>query len=426
MKKLVVAGCAALALCAANAESATAGFNLTFDCVQQRYPWNGLVDIDYTITCEPGVKLGPDENIEVLFIDKAVTNRAISFLQAPLPMTAGKHRITWDAHADGVTRFAESATFQMDVVHYNDVYMVIDVSGGPSASVYPVKFLNTAPVGGFNKDEYKGSNIVLRCIHPGSYMAGSPADEKNRKETDDREKQHRVALSKPFYIGIFEVTQKQYKNVMGEDPSTHKGDLYPVEMVAWNTIRGGTWPNGNPASSSFMNKLCSKCKSQDANGNYVIDVKGFDLPTDFQWEYACRAGTTGAFNTTNEYANTSEGQKWALGSLGRYKENGGEKGYHAVVGSYQPNQWGLYDMHGNVWEWCLDWYVADLMTLDPKQYTDPIGASSGERRVRRGGSWSSTFDVCRSAYRDSTEPSTSGTVVSEHATRGFRLCRTVP
>ena len=409
--------------------AADASASLTVNQVRQRYPWNGLVDIDYTIECAEGA-FGVDDNLEVLMIDNsvtpAVTNRAITFLQAPLPMTPGKHRITWDANADGVTKYVENATFRVKITHYNAAYMVIDVSGGPNASVYPVKFLNAAPVGGFNKDEckgeYKGSNIVMRCIHPGSYMAGSPSSPAEANRAEAKEKQHRVALSQPYYIGIFEITQKQYENVMGasNNKSTYKGDYRPVEYVSWNQIRGGTWPNGNPASSSFMAKLRVKCKSKDANGDYTIDVTGFDLPSEFQWEYACRAGTIGAFNTTNAYNNAeSDEQNEQMKLLGCFFGNGGETSFHMPVGSYVPNQWGLYDMHGNVWEKCLDWYVDDVSM--EKQFVDPTGpATSGSLRVERGGSWGSSLGDCRSAARR-------GNSLDWYSPNiGFRLVRTLP
>ena len=428
LKKMTVAGCAVLSMCAMTASTAVAdGLTLSVSKIQQRYPWNGLVDIDYTIECAEGA-FGVDDNLEVLMIDNsaksAVTNRAITFLQAPLPMTPGNHRITWDANADGVTKYVENATFSVEIRHYNETYMVIDVSGGPNASVYPVKFLNAAPVGGFNKNEYKGSNIVLRCIHPGSYMAGSPANEANRTDTAVREKQHRVALSQPFYIGIYEITQKQYKNVTGDDPSTYKGDYRPVELVTFGTIRGGDWPTKTaPRAGSFMDILIQKCKAKDSDGNYTGTVKGFDLPTEFQWEYACRAGTTGAFNTTNAYDNAkSDEQEAQLKLLGRYANNrtDGKGGYdtHTEVGLYLPNQWGLYDMHGNVMEWCRDFYQEDAAAL--KQFTDPKGAASGLNRVLRGGAWGGAVRDCRSAQRGNFDPANTA------ATFGFRLSRTLP
>ena len=426
---------AALAVTAAVVTVEADGITLQIDQAKQRYPWNGLVDIDYTITYDTAATLGVDDNLEVMMVNHdvtpAVTNRAITFLQAPLPLTEGSHRITWDANADGVTSRIDKAQFVMRLRHYSEAYMVIDVSAGSGDdAIYPVDFLNGAPSTTFNTPEYKGNKIVLRRIHPGSYMAGSPANEANR--TAAREKQHRVALSQPFYIGVFEVTQQQYMNGRGSNPSEHKGDDgvwqdRPVEKVSWNTIRGGTWPNGKPGAGSFMDKLITKCKSKDpSTGEYTVKVEGFDLPTDFQWEYACRAGTTNAFNTTNSFNNASLAEQVEqLKLLGRYTDNqsdnkGGISTAHTVVGSYLPNAWGLYDMHGNVWEWCRDWYIEDPTTLNPKQYKDPVGAASGSYRVLRGGCWIHALGYCRSAYRNNYTPS------GVSAGYGFRLSRTLP
>ena len=384
--------------------------------VQQRYPWNGLVDIDYTIALGQNETLGPDENLEVLFIDKSVTNRALAFLQAPLPMTAGKHRITWDANADGVTNYADKVRIQMKITHYNDIYMVIDVSKGPNATDYPVEYLESAPPGGFNKEEYKGDKIVLRCIHPGSYMAGSPTDEVGRGtgKTYDDETPHGVRLSHPFYIGLFEITQKQYENVVGGNPSKYKGAYRPLENVAYSSFRGGDWPTKSaPGKSSFLGTLLAKCKTKDGDL-----IEGLDLPTEAQWEYACRAGTTGAFSTNN-VVNTAEGHKAALKWLGRC-DNANEKmdGYdeHTTVGRYQANQWGLYDMHGNVWEFCRDW--SGGVTGD--YYIDPKGPTSGGSRVRRGGAWSGQVSSCRSACRSNLSPGTAG------EKNGFRISCDAP
>ena len=414
---------------------------LTVDQAQQRYPWNGLVDIDYTITLAHGETQDVDDNLEVMLVDHdvepAVTNCAITFLQAPLPMTEGSHRITWDANADGVTSRIDKAEFIIQLKHYSEAYMVIDVSGGSSTNCYPVDFLNGAPPNGFTDPEYKGNKIVLRRIHPGSYMAGSPTNEANRNQTAAREKQHRVAHSRTFYIGIYEITQKQFENVMGANKNTsaYKDPYHPVETVSYDTIRGKAipsdhtydWPwNDDVAPGSFVGMLREKCRAKDCDGNYTESVEGFDLPTEFQWEYACRAGTIGALNTTNAYDNAdSDEQDEQMKLLGRYSGNmtdgkGGTSANHTVVGSYLPNQWGLYDMHGNVWELCRDWYVEDLTSLNPKQYTDPSGAPSGTHRVMRSGGWDNAVSYCRSAHRDSYGPS------AGYKSIGFRLSRTLP
>ena len=432
-RKMAAVATVATALTVPAARTANAdSVELTIDRSQQRYPWNGLVDIDYTITRDPDSVPSVDDNLEVMMIDKsvtpAVTNRAIRFLQAPLPMTAGKHRITWDANADGVTNYTDRASFVMKIVHYAPAYMVIDVSEGPDAETYPVDFFNGEPLGGFNAPEYKGNKIVLRRIHPGSYMAGSPSSPAEANRTAANEVQHRVAISKPFYIGLFEVTQQQYLNVKGgTNPSKYQGDSWqhrPVEQVSWNTIRGTVnWPTSTAVTdTSFMGILCAKCKSKGEGGNYTEPVMGFDLPTEFQWEYACRAGTTGAFNTTNAYNNANSGEQTAqLKKLGRYSGNKtdgrGPSDAHTIVGSYEPNQWGLYDMHGNVFEWCRDYFKTDVHAL--AQDVDPVGAVSGSGRVIRGGSWHDSVGVCRSAFRYGDPSKT-------YDGYGFRISRTLP
>lgn len=389
------------------------GIGLKIDQVKQRYPWNGLVDIDYTITDDGSMPLGVDDSIEVTMVDKsvspAVTNRAITFLQAPLPLTDGKHRVTWNAHADGVTTRTDDADFHVRIVHYAESYMVINIKAGSGTNaIYPVDFLNGTPSGGFNVDEYKGDKIVLRRIHPGLYMAGSPTDEAKRTSSPrGQEAQHRVAITKSFYIGIFEFTQQQYFNVIGYNPAEMQGTslFRPVENISYATIRGaGLWPSpGSLGEKSFIAKLQGRCRTFNPDtGNYDQPIVGFDLPTSYQWEYACRAGTTLAFNTTNSFDNASYAEHGEqLAQLGRYlgnrsDEKGGITASHTVVGSYLPNAWGLYDMHGNVNELCRDWWVDDVQNLG--QYKDPQGPDSGYARVARGGGHGSAVEACRAAY----------------------------
>ena len=176
--KQVLAALAALtAVIAVEADGAA----LTVSRIQQRYPWNGLVDIDYTIALDQGETLGVDDNLEVFLIDKsvtpAVTNRAVRFQQVPLPMSAGAHRITWDANADGVKGSFEQAEIQVKIVRYAATYMVINVKEGSTAATYPIDFVTGASAESFNTVEYKTDKIVLRRIHQGSYVAGSPGDE---------------------------------------------------------------------------------------------------------------------------------------------------------------------------------------------------------------------------------------------------------
>ena len=389
--------------------TAAEGVTLSVGQVRQRYPWNGLVDIDYTIGYGAGEKLGPDDNLEVVLIDKsatpAVTNRAVCFLQVPLPTDAGTHRITWDANADGVKGNFEQAEIQVKVVHYPATYMVIDVSGGSATNAYPVDFVTGVSAESFNTDEYKKNKIVLRRIHQGSYVAGSPSDEAGRNPVNQGdETQHRVTISKPFYIGVFEVTAKQYKNVVGSYPTKTSTDNFPAGGVSWNDAK------------SFIGKLGPKCRAKDANGQYTVALSGFDLPTEFQWEYACRAGMTKAFNGSDDFDNTSQNaQKEQLALLGRYKPTStSTKDILDPVGTYQPNAWGLYDMHGNVWEQCRDYYKAVVASPNQHDVDPEVTVATGTDYVKRGGSCNATVEVCRSALR-------SPAAVKQNLDFGFRL-----
>ena len=207
-------------------------------------------------------------------------------------------------------------------------------------------------------------------------MMGSPKKEKGR---DDDEAQHEVALTKPFYMGKYEVTQEQWESVMGNNPSSRtKGAKLPVTNVSWEDCK------------EFIKKLNSKTAG------------GYRLPSEAEWEYACRAGITTAYSfgakITPKDAN--------------YDDSGIDKPIE--VGSYKPNTFGLYDMHGNVWEWCEDW-KADY----PKgAVIDPNGPAKGKYRVLRGGSFYSYASNARSSDRGSNSPTV------RYGCDGFRLART--
>jgi formylglycine-generating enzyme required for sulfatase activity len=224
-------------------------------------------------------------------------------------------------------------------------------------------------------------------IRPGSLMMGSPSDEPNR---DDDERQHQVRLTRGFYMQTTEVTQGQWKQVMGTNPSHFKncGDDCPVEWVFWNDCQ------------EFIRKL-----------NQMEGTDKYRLPTEAEWEYACRAGTDTPFSfgrcLSTDEANYDGRYPMPACSKGVYRKT------TVPVASFSPNAWGLYDMHGNVWEWCEDWYG----DYPSGSLTDPTGPSSGARRVFRGGSWGSGARSCRSAFRSRSTPGLrSGRL-------GFRLAR---
>ena len=176
-----------------------------------------------------------------------------------------------------------------------------------------------------------------------------------------------MTITKPFYLGKYEVTQEQWEAVMGSNPSNFKGPKNPVETGQLGRLPGSS-------SRSSMRRQAGKA------GKFV-------LPTEAQWEYACRAGST------TRYCFGDDEDR--LGEYAWYDENSGGKTH--PVGEKKPNAWGLYDMHGNVWEWCADWYDGGYYAKSPAD--DPTGPATGSDRVIRGGGWDGPAGNCRSAYR---------------------------
>ncbi len=294
-------------------------------------------------------------------------------------------------------------------------YMIIDLAGGPTTENYPVSYTNAPPDGGWS-DAYKTTNLVLRRVPGGTFIMGSPTNELGR---GGDETQRQVTLMKDYYIGVYEVTQKQWELVMGSWPSYFTNAAYrdsrPVENVSYDAIRGAVaganWPaNANVDEDSFMGKLRAK-----------TGLSALDLPTDAQWENACRAGTPTALNSGKDLTSTVSCTNVA--EVCRYWYNGGNKftqdcdpsGGTSQVGMYSANRLGLYDMHGNVWEWCLDWYSGSSGSE-----IDPPGPGSGTVRAARGGWWRGSSGYCRSADRFYHYPSSWGDYT------GFRLAVTLP
>ena len=244
-------------------------------------------------------------------------------------------------------------------------YCVIDISGGPDAAVYPVSYTDRLTTG----DEVKTTKILLKRIDPGSFMMCNKA---------------KVTISKPYYIGVYELTQRQYDHIKSDRtwprPKTFRE---PAFKFCYNQLRGtkkgAMWPKSAEVDDDSLIGILRK----------KTGLKLLDLPTEAQWEYACRAGTTSRYN--------SGGDSVAhLCRVARYAgtKNDGKGEDLAEVGSYEPNAWGLYDMHGNVFEWCLDWRW-DIV----KDCVDPKGAETGGSRCLRGGCFAYKDYECTSDFR---------------------------
>ena len=217
--------------------------------------------------------------------------------------------------------------------------------------------------------------VELLWVPPGAFQMGSMLNE-------DEQPVHDVTLTRGFWMGKYPVTQEQYEMVMGDNPSKFKGPNLPVESVSWDEAR-----------------------------EFLSIVPGARLPSEAEWEYACRAGTATEFcygsSLGSTMANFNGAHPYGARQMGRYRRT------TTPVGRFNPNLWDLYDMHGNVWEWCSDWYGA----YPAAPSSDPQGPPNGTRRVVRGGSWMSDGNHCRSAYRGSCEP----TDPDEEGKTGFRV-----
>ena len=348
-----------------------------------RWPWNGLVDIDYTVTADtPDADVfvfptGTDNDRQCRLNMRTLTGEGANAAVKP-----GKHRMTWDAKADQPKNFSTSSfSVQMTAVVGSAPYLVIDLSGGSTATTYPVRFSTVGP--DLSDDKCRTTELWMRLILPGTFMMGSPDTELGR---NSNETYHQVTLTKAYYMAIFELTNRQRDLVMGENSGTPTFSFYTsYEWLRGDSI-GRYWPNNQMVDdSSFLGRLRSRT-------NLMID-----LPTEAMWEYACRAGTTTAINNGK---NLSDASKCAeMSEVGRYNFNrdDGKGGSSDVtkVGVYQPNAWGLYDMHGNVPEWCLDGFVDNLGTA---AVSNPTGSDWPHRAIR-GGSYGDSASGCRSAYR---------------------------
>jgi len=206
-----------------------------------------------------------------------------------------------------------------------------------------------------------GIGMKLKLIPEGEFMMGSPDDKRCPR--------HKVRITKPFYLGVYEVTQAECEKVMGKNPSNFQGADNPVEKVTWED------------AAEFCKKLSAK------------EGRTYRLPTEAEWEYACRAGSTTLYSFGDDQANLGE-YAWYLANSDKKTRPAGEK---------KPNNWGLCDMHGNVWEWCQDWYDLDYYAVSPTG--DPPGPETGSLRVYRGGSWDAPAGNCGSSDRYGYVPS---------------------
>ena len=268
-------------------------------------------------------------------------------------------------------------------------YCILDLGEDADPASYAVSFADKLPDDfQSNSNAYKSSKIILKWIEPKPFRMG---------QKSVALPSHNVTLTSGYYLGVYEITQTQWTKVMRTSPFHFTNEPYcPAEKVSWEDIRGKEsehgWPKNRTMSpDSFLGRL-----------NQLTDKVGrFDLPTEAQWEYACRAGTTNRWSY-GESEDDAEDYSWT--------ENNSSKKTHDV-GLTKPNQFGLYDMHGNVWEWCLDCYGR----YSHADVTDPTGPDESFYRVWRGGEYGASDYLSQSANRGGSSPD------SRARNAGFRL-----
>ena len=379
-----------------------------------------LVSVSYTLSDGPaivtvdfltnGVSIG-QENLQRLF---GAVNREVE---------TGARTLHWRPELDWPGHLLASGemTASITVWPTNSPpdYLVVDLASG--AREYYVS--SNAVPDGITAIVYKTDKLPFRRIHAKgrAWLMGAPTNEvgsiRSDKPVDER--QHRVILTHDYYMAVYPTTQRQYWIMRGSMPSVHSNRLCwasrPAENFTHEAVRergaSVTWPASGHAVGA--DSALAVCRSS---------LKGLmvDFPTEAQWEIACRAGTdTSHANGLN--LNSPGRDDTVVAPLGRYNHNGGNKGdlfsdttmQTSEVGTYAPNAWGLYDMHGNVWEMCLDRYDADYGLNGATVVTDPVGPPSGTTYVRKGGSYNGDAHVTRSARRST---------VDGGQANGFRLC----
>ncbi|MBQ7188357.1 MAG: formylglycine-generating enzyme family protein [Kiritimatiellae bacterium] len=305
-------------------------------------------------------------------------------------------------------------------------YMVLNLVNTNDVRHYATPW--ELPGGGVTNDLYKTDYLVLRYIAaknvewtmgsatnaPG-VVSSSPSYDGRLRETA-----HLVTLTNDFYIGVYELTQGQWFRVKGayKDNASYTEedrDVHPADGVSWTDLRGMTagmgWPaNDEVDSGQFFGML------------RAYSGMRFDLPTEAQWEYACRAGTMSGINNGYELVGFSANSE-LLKPLAVFTGSRAGASITSPVGTKEPNAWGLYDMHGNIWEWCLDRLADDTdaaFEMPPDAVIDPLGAETGDYRVRRGGCMDSAATYCRSPYR-SKDKATKQSVLY-----GFRVALRIP
>lgn len=412
MKKLILtaAACAAIAAEALTVTDVTA---------RQRWPWNNLVDVDFTINGVSG---------EAYYIDISATAAggekklcATSFTTEPIAAT-GRNRIVWDLGTDYPNFKADDLSVTVTATPFSDstpLYLVVDISGGTAAAKWPVRYTTTAPThtAGVN-DPCKTTELWLKRVKAGTFTAG------NGDGLSNRYSQHICTLTQDYYLGVFSLTQAQSYNISGDYYSNFTNEDYratrPADSVPYKSFRDPYFETTTPdvaLTGGIMKNL------RDRTG-----LK-FDLPSVWQWEYACQAGT-GLGRYQDATFRSSENAIPADGDENYNNDNRGdwpEEYGTSYVDRYNPNPWGFYGMLGNIWEYCIN---CPQTIVYGETYTNPMGNSTAGTdgahiRQRKSGSWKYTNAFCYSYINSNLHTWNFGKENEGIWHTGGRICLTI-
>ena len=373
--------------------------------VQQRYPWNGLVDIDYVVSGLTGTEADYRLEVTAHAGGKDIPCRHFATDSAgDLPVADGLHHVVWDASKDAPDLKADDVTVTLDL-QYAPVtetmadYIIIDLSAGPTAMAFPVRFVKgDIPASAYNTPTYKTTKLVMKKVKAGTYQVQGS---------------NWARLTHDYFLGIFEVTQRQYELVTGLKPS---GCTLPNDKVAEDEI--GMRPNEQVVWNNLMINLPTFASILNDRTRYRTHaLANFSLPTETQWEVACHAGTTTTYFWGNAAADAPAYAWYGDGQTGISRDHQTE-----IVGSRLPNPWGFYDMLGNVTEFCADYNYAYPQGTEEEPAVDPHGPESGTSVIARGGNFQAALTSCTG--RSDVAPNT-GITYSGHM-YGFRIAKTCP
>lgn len=388
---------------------------ITLDRAQQRYPWNGLVDIDYTIS---GLTGNANDYVMTLEWSSAsagengTAHAFVDLASCDLPMGNGAHRVTWNAADDGLEFLAKdfSLTARLayaPIAECEADYMIIDLAAGKDATEYPVRLVQTGTnysTANFNSAPYKQSKLVLKKVKAGEFWMGV-----NNVSSGTGTTRHRVRLARDYWLAIFETTQGQIRRVTGAVKSGFQTDA-TGELAVERPENHISYDVTMHPTAGMIGRLNLRAKIGENLAG------GFNLPSEAEWEYACRAGTETKYNWDSDTTEALDDYAWTSGNANRMTH---------PVGRKLPNNWGFYDMHGNVSEWCRDWAYEYPLYSATHVSTNPVGSVWTRMKVLRGGSYHPVFGARTSGGRECTQTvpnQTGGGYTPSYSTQfGFRL-----